>query len=146
MLVDTSRFGPVEIEPDDIFLFSRGILGFEDHHHWILLADGHNDRVAWLQSLHEPEVGLALVSPRRFVPSYHVRLNRSQLTPLELAVLDEAFVLTTLSRHEGSITVNLRAPLLFNANRRIGRQVVTLDEQPTQLKLPEAAFPLRKSA
>ena len=31
-------------------------------------------------------------------------------------------------------------------DRRIGRQVVTADEQPVQLPLPQEALPLRKSA
>jgi flagellar assembly factor FliW len=146
MQINTSRFGHVDIEPEDILLFSNGLLAFEDHRHWVLLADPNNDAVAWLQSLSDPEVALPLVSPRRFVPDYQVRLARNQLTPLELAALDRAFVLTILARNRGCVTVNLKAPLIINLDRRIGRQVVTSDEQPLQLPLPHEALPLRKSA
>jgi flagellar assembly factor FliW len=68
------------------------------------------------------------------------------LTPLELAVLDEAFVLVPLGRNETGLTLNLRAPLIVNLTRRIGRQVVTGDEQPLQLALPKIPLPLRKIA
>ena len=146
MEINTSRFGPVEIEPDDMLLFSNGLLAFEAHHHWVLLADPNNRAVAWLQSLSDPQVALPLVSPRRFVPGYQLRIGRGQLTPLELAALDRAFVLTILSRNQGAVTVNLKAPIIINLDRRIGRQVVTSDEQPVQLPLPREALPLRKSA
>jgi len=68
------------------------------------------------------------------------------LTPLELAVLDEAFVLVPVGRNEDGLTLNLRAPVILNLNRRIGRQVITGDEQPLQLALPKIPLPLRKIA
>jgi flagellar assembly factor FliW len=145
MLIQTSRFGSVDIQPEDILLFSRGLFAFENHRHWVLLADD-NDAVAWLQSLNDPEVALPLVSPRRFVPQYRVCLARNQLTPLEMAALDQAFVLVVLSRHQGALTMNLKAPVIINLDRRIGRQVVTCDEQPLQLELPKSVVRLRKSA
>jgi flagellar assembly factor FliW len=146
MQIDTSRFGPVEIEPEDVLLFSRGLFAFENHRHWVLLADSANESVAWLQSLSDPEVALPLISPRAFVPGYRVSIGRSQLTPLELAALDQAFVLNVLNRNQGRLTVNLKASIIINLDRRIGRQVVTSDEQPLQLVLPTAAVRLRKSA
>jgi flagellar assembly factor FliW len=146
MQIKTSRFGTVEITPEDVLLFSNGLFAFENQRHWVLLSDADNDSVAWLQSLSDPEVALPLVSPRRFVPGYQVRIARHQLTPLELAVLDKAFVLTVVSRSQGRLTLNLKAPIIVNLDRRIGRQVVTSDEQPLQLELPAAAVRLRRSA
>jgi len=146
MQIQTSRFGPIEIERDDILLFSKGLIGFENHRHWVLLADAGNEAVAWLQSLHDPEIALPVVSPRRFVPGYQVRIARGQLTPLEMAALDQAFVLTVLGGDSQQLTLNLKAPIIINLDRRIGRQVVTIDEQPLQLALPSAAVPLRRSA
>lgn len=146
MQVHTTRFGTVDILPEDMLLFSRGLIGFESHRHWVLLADARYSGVAWLQSLTDPAIALPMVSPRRYVPGYRVLIQRDQLTPLELAVLDEAFVLVPLGRNETGLTLNLRAPLIVNLTRRIGRQVVTGDEQPLQLALPKIPLPLRKIA
>lgn len=146
MQVNTTRFGPVEILPEDILLFSRGLIGFESHRHWVLLADGSNPGVAWLQSLTDPRIALPMVSPRRYVPDYRVLIARNQLTPLELAVLDETFVLVPVARNETGLTLNLRGPVIINLNRRIGRQLITSDEQPLQLALPKISLPLRKIA
>ena len=146
MQLQTTRFGAVEIQPDDILLFSDGLYAFEDQRHWVLLADSANESVAWLQSVSAPAVALPMVSPRRFVPGYQVRVSRNQLTPLELAALDQAFVLAAISKNDGELTLNLRAPVIINLDRRIGRQVVTCDEQPLQMALPSAPVLLRKSA
>ena len=48
MKIHTTRFGAIEIEPDDILFFRNGLLGFEDCRHWVLLADADNSSVAWL--------------------------------------------------------------------------------------------------
>lgn len=146
MLIETSRFGAVQIQPEDILLFSDGLFGFETHRHWVLLADTENDAVAWLQSVTDPAVALPAISPRRFVPGYQVRIARNQLTPLEIAVLDQAFVLNVLARNNGQITVNLKAPVIINLDRRIGRQVVTSDDQPLQMELPQTTLRLRHAA
>lgn len=135
MQIQTTRFGPVRIEADDILLFSEGLAGFEHYRHWVLLADADNEAVAWLQCVSDPQTALPLISPRRFAPGYQVRVSRDQLTPLELAAMDQAFVLAVLSRHQEQLTMNLKAPLIINLDRRIGRQVIVCDEQPLRAEL-----------
>jgi hypothetical protein len=58
-----------------------GLPGLEDCREWALLADASNDALGWLQSTTRGDVALAVVSPRRFVPDYQVRIPRSELTP-----------------------------------------------------------------
>jgi flagellar assembly factor FliW len=91
-------------------------------------------------------LALAVVSPRRFARDYAVRLTRRQLALLELSHFDEAYVLAVVSRTSGTFTLNLKAPLIINLDRRLGRQVITLDEQPVALPLGSAPSLLRKSA
>lgn len=147
MQIQSQHFGPVEIEVDDVLLFPRGIIALEDCRHWVLLADADSASLAWLQSVTQPEIALPVVSPRRFAPEYQVRLTRGQLAPLELSQFDQAYVLAIISRSDDALTLNLKAPLLINLGRRIGRQVITTDDQPLALELTSrSAAPLRKSA
>jgi flagellar assembly factor FliW len=147
MHIDTTRFGAVQIEADDIFLFPHGLFAFEDCRHWVLLSDAENESLGWLQSVSRPEIALAVVSPRRFVPSYQVRVVRSQLAPLQLEQCDQAFLLTIVSQNEQSLTVNLKAPIIINLDRRLGRQVITTDEQPVAHQIGQRSRPVfRKSA
>ena len=145
METQTTRFGPVEIDPDDSILFPTGLLAFEQCRHWVLLADADNDAVAWMQSVVHPEVAMAVVSPRRFVPEYRLRVTADQLAPLEFTEIHQAYLLAVVSKHESSLTINLKAPLVINLQRRLGRQVVATGEAPVQHALPGAAR-LRKSA
>ncbi|HEY2412253.1 MAG TPA: flagellar assembly protein FliW, partial [Pirellulaceae bacterium] len=112
MQIETRHFGPVKVEADDFVLFPRGIVAFEDCRHWVLLGDDENPTLAWLQSVSRPEVALPVVSPRRFVPEYAVRLARGQLAPLEFSQFDQVFVLTIVSQSDGDFTLNLKAPLV----------------------------------
>jgi flagellar assembly factor FliW len=146
MQLFTSRFGTVDVETDDILLFPMGIAGFEHVQHWVLLADADNDAVAWLQSVQDPAIALAVVSPRRFVSDYQVRVGRNQLSGLELASPEDACVLAVLGRNEGRLTLNLKAPLIINLEGRLGRQVIANDEQPLQLDLAGTGASSRKIA
>jgi flagellar assembly factor FliW len=147
MQIQTHHFGQVELEVDDVLLFPRGIIALEDCRHWVLLADAQNAALAWLQCVTQPEIAVPVVSPRRFAPEYQVRLTRGQLSPLELSQFDQAYVLAIVSRGDDVLTLNLKAPLIINLGRRIGRQVITTDEQPLALELPtRTSAVLRKSA
>ena len=146
MQLVTSRFGAVEIQPDDILLFPAGLAGFEDCLHWALLADAETDAVAWLQSVVRAELSLPVVSPRRFVESYQLRVSRAELLPMQFSAYDQAYVLAIVSKHDDALTVNLKAPLVINLDRRIGRQVVASDEQSLQFPLAHVPAELRKSA
>lgn len=147
MHIQTTHFGPVEVDVDDILLFPRGLMAFEDCRHWVLLADGCNDGLGWLQSVSRGELALPVVSPRRFAADYQVHVTRGQLAPLEFSQFDLAYVLSVVSKNDQDLTLNLKAPLIINLDRRIGRQVITTDEQPVAFRLPRAiSLSLRKSA
>jgi flagellar assembly factor FliW len=146
MKVDTTRFGCVDVEPDDLLHFPGGVLGLEHCRHWVLLADAENDALGWLQSTSQPATAFAVVCPRRFVPDYQVRVPRAELAPLELVEIRDAHVLTIVGRGERGVTLNLKAPLVINLQRHLGRQVITNVDLPVQFELAGEALPLRKTA
>jgi flagellar assembly factor FliW len=112
---------------------------------WVLLADANNDALGWLQSVERPEVALAVVSPRRFVPDYQIRVTRRELTTLGVERPDDTQVLVVVGRSQGRLVLNLKAPLVFNLERQVASQVVAKDDHPLQYEIPQGA-PLRKSA
>lgn len=146
MLLETSRFGPVQIEVEDILHFPHGLIGFEKEQHWVLLGDAENDSLGWLQSLKDASIALPVISPRRLASDYQVRVVRSQINLLELEPTDQAFVLNVVNRRENEFTVNLQAPVIINLDRRLGRQVMTLDEQPIALPIGTCHAPSRQVA
>lgn len=146
MDIITNRFGRFEVQADDVIRFPAGLFGFESCRDWVLLADAENDALAWLQSVERAEVAVAAVSPRRFVPKYTIRVVQRELAALELDDPKRAQALAIVGKTERAITLNLRAPVLINLEKRLGRQVVTIDDQPVQYELERGTPAFRKSA
>ena len=146
MRITTSRFGSVDIDADSIICFPAGLFGMEDCRQWVLLADQQNEALAWLQSVDSPELALAVVSPRRFVPHYQMRVARRELASLALTDAQTAEVLVIVGKSDGTITLNLKAPVVINLERRLGRQVVTNGTLPVQYALEMEQPALKRSA
>ena len=146
MRINTTRFGRIDVDAADVLTFPSGLPGLEDCREWALLADATNDALGWLQSTTRGDIALAVVSPRRFVPAYQVRIPRSELAPLAIADIRQAQVVLVVSQNGTSLTLNLKAPIVINLEARTGRQVVASGELPMQYELPCATPGLKKSA
>jgi flagellar assembly factor FliW len=134
----------LSIEDTDVLTFVDGLIGMEDCRRWVLLGDEENSALGWLQSLDRPEVALGVVSPRRFVPHYQVRVAKREIASLGLANPRDAQVLVIVSHAGGSLALNLKAPLVIHLARSVGRQIVARDDHAVQHRLPGTAR--RKSA
>lgn len=146
MQIRTTRFGTVTIDPADVLSFPHGLIGFRESQRFVLLPDTKSGALGWLQSCTQSELALAVVSPRRFVPNYQVRVAAGLLGSLQLEAIDRAYILCVVAPNDGQLTMNLRAPLVINLDRRLGRQIVTTDEQPLQYALSFSSAELRKAA
>lgn len=144
MNVSTTRFGSVTVEDGDVLTFVDGLIGMEDCRRWVLLADAQNSALGWLQSLDRPEVALGVVSPRRFVPNYQVRVARREIQSLRLPDAGAAQVLSIVNYSDGCLSLNLKAPLVVHIAERLGRQIVARDDHAVQHRL--SAPVLRKIA
>jgi flagellar assembly factor FliW len=111
-----------------------------------LLDDGQSDALAWLQSVQRGEVAVAVVSPRRFVPDYRIRVARPEIEPLGLVDPRHAEVLVVVGRTDRAVTLNLKAPLLVNPARRLGRQVITNGDLPIRYELNHGQLAWKKTA
>jgi flagellar assembly factor FliW len=146
MDVQTTRFGPIEFSADDLIRFPEGLPGFTDCRDWVLLADGRNAALAWLQSVDRPDVAFAVVSPRRHVPGYRLHVARQELEPLEFEDLQTARVLAIVGKNARSITLNLKAPVVINLDRRLGRQVIANGDLSVQHELQSTVAVRKKIA
>jgi len=135
MRINSTRFGRLDFQAHDPLLFPAGMIGFESCRQWLLLADADNEALGWLQSIERPEIALAVVSPRPFAPGYQLRTTRNELAPLELTDVRQAQLLVVVGKNETGITLNLKAPLVINLERRLGRQVIANNDYPVQYEL-----------
>ncbi|MCH2125719.1 MAG: flagellar assembly protein FliW [Pirellulaceae bacterium] len=146
MNLQTAHFGHLALDASDVLTFPDGLIGMEHLRSWVLLADSTDANIAWLQSFDAADIALPVVSPTQFVPNYRVCTAPEELELLGLEELGKACVLIAVAQSSQRLTINLKAPLILNLERRIGRQVITLDDRPVQLEIASRSMPLRKSA
>ncbi|MCH2114444.1 MAG: flagellar assembly protein FliW [Pirellulales bacterium] len=146
MDIITTRFGTLSVQPVDELLFANGLIGLEDCRTWVVLTDSKNPALGWLQSAEQGHIALGVVSPRRFVPDYQLRVDRDDLRSLDLTTTGDAEVAVIASRNDAGLTLNLRAPLVINVEKRRGCQVVAKDAHPIQFQLNDPSMALKKTA
>ena len=126
MLLKTTRFGEMEVSPDDYFEFSEGILGFTEEKKFVVL-DGPDDcPLKWLQSIANPDLAFVIMDPTIFKSDYNVPITKSELEKIELASVEEGVVAVILSIPDdpNDMTANLLGPLVFNPKKRVALQLV----------------------
>ncbi len=130
MRLSTPRFGELEVKEEDMIVFPSGILGFEDVHRYVLLEHSDDSVFHILQGVDDPAVAFVLIDPRTFRPDYRAEIDREQVALLELDDEDDAVVLAIVTVPAGDpagMTANLQAPVVLNARKRLGCQVVMAD-------------------
>lgn len=146
MDIFTTRFGTLSVQPQDELLFENGLIGLEGCRRWVVLSDSNNAALGWLQSLDQGHIALGVVSPRRFVPDYQLRVDRFDLNSLGLTTVRDAEVVVITSRRDFGLSLNLRAPIVINVEKRLGCQVIAKDEYPVQYPLDVHNANLRRIA
>lgn len=132
--LQTARFGAVEtvmVPQSALFTFPEGVPGFEEYTAFALIEDADYAPFGWLQSLAEPALKFIVVDPQVVVPDYAVDLAEGDVGSLALAHPGEARLLAIVSV-PGSIeamTANLKAPVVLNCVRRLGKQVILNDDR-----------------
>lgn len=131
MIINTTRFGRVQISGDDVITFPEGILGFNDLKKFILLDDPNDDIFAWLQSCELPDVAFPILEPELFSQNYQVVLTKSDLEALKLEPEKRTryFAIITIPDDPTQMTANLKAPIVINVQKRLARQCVLQDNQ-----------------
>jgi flagellar assembly factor FliW len=137
MVVQTGRFGQIEISTDEIISIPSGILGFPEEQSYCLVDAGDDTLILWLQSLTNPHLAFPVLEPRVFKTDYVVRLSASELRELRLDSIKDASVFTilTIPGNLTEMTANLKAPLVINTKSKIAKQVV-LQENDQPIKHP----------
>lgn len=122
--------GPAETprEIDGAIAFPDGIPGFESCRRFVLLASDATAPLQRLESVDGPPASFIGIDPRVVVPGYRCRLSAADLRSLQ-ASADTTLLWLALVTVEanGTIAVNLRAPIVVNPERMTGRQVLPND-------------------
>ncbi|HEX5337428.1 MAG TPA: flagellar assembly protein FliW [Gallionella sp.] len=136
-----TRYGELNVDPEKVITFPRGLPGFEKNTKWYLFHEVNdkgecvNGVVVHLQSLEDNEVTMSLTDPTIFGFNFDLVLTDSETAELKLKDPDDVLVLTTLSTKNvvpqnggglplANLNTNISAPILINTKERVGMQKI----------------------
>ncbi|WP_342512995.1 flagellar assembly protein FliW [Sporosarcina sp. FSL K6-1522] len=129
MQIQTKFHGNIEIKPDQTWSFPKGIPGFEDEKQFALLSIEGNDIFQVLQSTQTPTIALIVANPYTLIEDYSFDVDEPTINLLDINSEQDVFILSVISLKEPfeSSTINLQAPLIFQATTKKARQMILSD-------------------
>ena len=130
-IIEKSQIASEELLPEiarDSVRFPNGLPGFEACRSFVLMQNEVLGPLQLLKALEGPAASFLVIDPRRVLPEYRCELSQADRYRLGVQNTDTLLwlVLVTIEL-DGTITANLRAPVVINPERMIGQQVVPHD-------------------
>jgi flagellar assembly factor FliW len=131
LTVESTRFGTLEIEPEAVLSFPRGLIGLGGSR-YALLSTGADSPFSWLHSVEDPDLALPVTRPGQFFPGYEVVLSDTEAAALGLDDEAPADVWVTVRATErvADFTVNLRAPIVVTPRESGAEAFQVINEAP----------------
>jgi flagellar assembly factor FliW len=129
MLIETTRFGPVDVDESRLIEIPAGLLGFSSFKTFSLLQPDENGVFFWLQSVETPDLAFVVTDPALWVPDYQATIRKEQMEELGLTETGDAQVLVIVNKREHSLTANLQGPIVINAANRRAMQLVLAEKK-----------------
>ena len=111
MKITNQQFGEIEFSEDNVLKFENGIFGFEELTQFLLIRT-ENELFFWLNSIDQPDLVFPLVGLRLVDESYPQYDD------------NEAFGIVTFNNDPKKVTVNLKAPVYINQDKKLGYQTI----------------------
>lgn len=129
LLIDTSRFGQLEVNRDRLIVFAEGILGFPLQHEYALVQTGEGSGFYWLQSVERRDLAFVVCDPRLFAADYQVPVKAEELESIGMSDPQSGQVFVIVNKVGDMLTGNFQGPLVVNVVSRQARQLVLSDKR-----------------
>lgn len=129
MEINTTRFGRIEVEDDQIVTMPEGVIGFEGNKKYAILDHSPESPFKWFQSVEEPGLAFAITDPLQFFQDYKVDLKKTDLEFLGAKEESDLLVLAFVSvkRETATVTANLLGPIVINLKNLVAKQLILSD-------------------
>lgn len=129
MRITTRVFGEIDIEDEKIITFVNGLVGFPELKDFALIYDTEKSEAGgleWLQSMQEPGFAIPVMNPLSVLPDYNPQVEEEWLKTLGEFDQESLLVLVTVTVPADitKMTVNLKGPIVINANTCKACQVI----------------------
>lgn len=145
LVLESSRFGTIEVPNAIILRFEQGMIGFPEHTEYVLLKQRQDSVFMWLHSTTDPSLAFPVVLPWAFHWEYEVKLGDEDLEAIGVSNASQISIMCVVNvgADVRKGTINLFSPIVINNDTRLARQVInTADGYSTRDPLfKEAAQP-----
>lgn len=126
MIIDTIRFGEVEIDPERILDFPEGIPGLEEYKRFALLQFEESYPIIWLQCVDDGDICLPVLDTFAVLDNYVFDIDDEDVKDLQLEGPEHLHVVSVLVIPDDlqKMTVNLAAPVIINTSIGRARQIL----------------------
>lgn len=127
MILETSKFGEVEVNEEYIFNFVEPIIGYDEYKLFALIDYNEESPFKWLQSLENPDLALPVTIPAYFGIPYEFAIPDEKESVLEAKDASEILCLNIANVPNGApqlTTINLMAPLVINTTNKKAIQLI----------------------
>jgi len=128
--IETSRFGTLTVDEQEVLSLPEGMIGFPGLTRFILFRHKEGAPFLWLQSLEAGDLAFVLMDPLLLAPEYELNINPEDTVSLGIETPNcdiQAWAVVNIGRQEAlEITANLLAPLVVNPRTKLAKQIVLL--------------------
>lgn len=139
MKVETRYFGEIDLAEDKIITLDKGLIGFDEYKRYTILYDSDKEEktnISWFQSLDEPSLALPVINPLLVKEDYNPVVEDELLGDIGEITEENLVIFLTMTIPAGNIegmSVNLKAPIVINADTRKGTQII-VENQDYEVK------------
>ncbi|MCH5192566.1 MAG: flagellar assembly protein FliW [Oscillospiraceae bacterium] len=137
MTIKTRDFGEQNITENKIIAFPEGLYAFEEERRFVMLSPlGENVYPAWLQSVDNENLCFIVFDPEQIVTDYSVTVESESIRAIELEKdsKPDYLVLAVVPEEYKNTTVNLKSPIIINADKMLAVQAIAAESYP--IKFP----------
>ncbi len=129
MLINTLKFGPLEIPENKIITMAKPVLGFEELTKFCLVELEEFKPFMWLQAVGDPAIAFIVVNPAIFYSDYRIDINPNEIAEIEAKdpALIETYVIASVPNEWADMTINLQGPILINTENNKAKQLVLVN-------------------
>ena len=128
LTLETKDYGTIEYEESDLIHFTDGLFGFNDLKDYIplVLDENEDNTILLLQSIENTDIAFVIINPFSLDPDYNPVLSPEELSYLNVKSENDLsyYVICVLRNDHKDNTVNMKAPIVINPDKRIGMQVI----------------------
>ncbi|MBF0101632.1 MAG: flagellar assembly protein FliW [Desulfobacterales bacterium] len=139
MEIETTQFGIIHIEEENIITMPQGMPGFPGCDRFVIFEREETWPFYWYQCVDEPELAFVIIDPFLFKPDYSVN---TKLVMEEMLWQDDEkdsikiyTIVNASNSRPKDITVNLLGPIVINTKRNQAIQWV-IHNKPYSHKYP----------